>query len=144
MIERHQVLKKGIGRILKMIDTPESLVFRMLRKINRQLFDADEKQIQQFIMGVNGVVLRRGKNVIDFSKNDMVFPYAFAMSMNRLETDLEKEWFDVDYYQSASFTGGGIDSTLKSLFEAEGYSVKSPEGEEIESWPSIFSFEEEE
>ena len=38
-----------------MIDTPESLVFRMLRKINHQLFDADEKQIQQFIMGVNGL-----------------------------------------------------------------------------------------
>lgn len=124
-----------------MIDTPESIIFRVLKKIRHQLFEASEKELQQFVMGVNNVVLRRGKTVIDFTKNDMVFPYAFAMSMNRLETDLEKEWFDVDYYQSASITGGGIDSTLKILLESEGYSVKDSDGDEVECWPSKFHIE---
>ena len=74
---------------------------------------------------------------------DMVFPYAFATGMNRLSLG-EKQWFDVDYYQIASFVGGGIDSTMKASFEAEGYSVKDTKGNDIECWSSTFSIDEEE
>jgi hypothetical protein len=128
---------------LKMFDTPDGLVFRILRKIRPQLLEATHSDIETLIMGVNGIILTKGKDIIDFTKNDMVFPYAFATGMNRLSLG-DKTWFDVDYYQIASLVGGGIDSTMKALFEAEGYSVKDKDGEEMESWDSLFSIDEEE
>jgi len=128
---------------LKMLDTPDGLVFRILRKLRPQLLEATQSEIETLIMGVNGVILTKGKDIIDFTKNDMVFPYAFATGMNRLSLG-ETQWFDVDYYQIASLVGGGIDSTMKASFEAEGYSVKDKDGEEMESWDSSFSIDEEE
>ena len=126
-----------------MFDTPDGLVFRILRKLRPQLLEATQSEIETLIMGVNGVILTRGKDIIDFTKNDMVFPYAFATGMNRLSLG-EKQWFDVDYYQIASFVGGGIDSTMKASFEAEGYSVNDVSGNEMECWSSTFSIDEEE
>ena len=126
-----------------MFDTPDGLVFRILRKLRPQLLEATQSEIETLIMGVNGVILTRGKDIIDFTKNDMVFPYAFATGMNRLSLG-EKQWFDVDYYQIASFVGGGIDFTMKASFEAEGYSVKDVSGNEMECWSSTFSIDEEE
>ena len=118
------------------------LVFRILRKLRPQLLEATHSDIESLVMGVNTVILTRGKNTIDFTKNDMVFPYAFSTGLNRLSLG-EKQWFDVDYYELASIEGVGIDSTMKALFEAEGYSVKDTKGNDIECWSSIFSFEEE-
>ena len=126
-----------------MFDTPDGLVFRILRKLRPQLLEATHSDIETLIMGVNGVILTRGKDIIDFTKNDMVFPYAFATGMNRLSLG-ETHWFDVDYYQIASLVGGGIDSTMKALFEAEGYSVKNVSGNDMECWSSTFSIDEEE
>mgnify|MGYP003657667324 FL=1 len=126
-----------------MFDTPDGLVFRILRKLRPQLLEATQSDIESLVMGVNTVILTRGKDIIDFTKNDMVFPYAFATGMNRLSLG-EKQWFDVDYYQIASFVGGGIDSTMKASFEAEGYSVKDVSGNEMECWSSTFSLDEEE
>lgn len=126
-----------------MFDTPDGLIFRILRRLRPQLLEATQSEIESLVMGVNTVILTRGKNVIDFTKNDMVFPYAFSTGLNNLSLG-EKQWFDVDYYELASVDGVGIDSTMKELFEVEGYTVKDANGDDIGCWSSIFSFEEEE
>ena len=76
-----------------MFDTPDGLVFRILRKLRPQLLEATHSDIESLVMGVNTVILTRGKNTIDFTKNDMVFPYAFSTGLNRLSLG-EKQWFD--------------------------------------------------
>jgi len=122
-----------------MIDTPEGLIFRILRRLKTQLIESTDSEIEGLVIGMNGVVLKKEGNTIDFTKNDMVFPYAFAQALNNLKLSEGKKWFDVDYFQLASITERGIDSCLMNGFLMEGYIVKDTHGNEIETWESNFN-----
>jgi len=113
------------------------MLCKVLKPHQETLTNCDFDELQQMVVGMNGVILENGRYRFDFIEDDMLFPSAFAEVLIRLDVHEGREWLDIDFHDLASCVGGGIDSALKGLFSAEGYNTIESNGENAQTWDSF-------
>jgi len=82
-------------------------------------------------------MLVKENSCINLVLNPMLFAEAYAEVLNELDTQKNRTHHDVDYFDLCNCVGGGIDSSLKKMFETQDFTVVDSKGNEIPTWDSF-------